>query len=182
MGLKTVFTDHSLFGFADAGSILANKMLKFTLSDVDHVICVSHTWYYALDESNRSKENTVLRAALDPHMVSVIPNAVITDNFRPAPYRSSNPDQGNSCLPANGVVIVVISRLYYNKGIDLLVAVIPRICAIHPGAKFIVAGDGPKFIALEQMREKYMLQDRVEMLGSIRHEEVRDVLPFYILT
>lgn len=45
MGLRTVFTDHSLFGFADAGSILTNKLLKFTMSDVDHVICVSHTWY-----------------------------------------------------------------------------------------------------------------------------------------
>jgi len=45
MGLRTVFTDHSLFGFADAASILTNKLLKFTLSDVDHVICVSHTWY-----------------------------------------------------------------------------------------------------------------------------------------
>ena len=45
MGLRTVFTDHSLFGFADAGSILTNKLLKFSLSDVDHVICVSHTWY-----------------------------------------------------------------------------------------------------------------------------------------
>jgi len=45
MGLRTVFTDHSLFGFADAGSILTNKLLKFTLSDVDHVICVSHTWW-----------------------------------------------------------------------------------------------------------------------------------------
>lgn len=44
MGLRTAFTDHSLFGFADAGSILTNKLLKFTLSDVDHVICVSHTW------------------------------------------------------------------------------------------------------------------------------------------
>lgn len=44
MGLRTVFTDHSLFGFADAGSILTNKLLKFSLSDVDHVICVSHTW------------------------------------------------------------------------------------------------------------------------------------------
>lgn len=43
MGLRTVFTDHSLFGFADAGSILTNKLLKFVLSDVDHVICVSHT-------------------------------------------------------------------------------------------------------------------------------------------
>ena len=46
MGLRTVFTDHSLFGFADAASIVTNKLLKFTLSDVDHVICVSHTWYY----------------------------------------------------------------------------------------------------------------------------------------
>lgn len=43
MGLRTVFTDHSLFGFADAGSILTNKLLKFILSDVDHSICVSHT-------------------------------------------------------------------------------------------------------------------------------------------
>lgn len=43
MGLKAVFTDHSLFGFADASSILTNKLLKFSLSDVDHVICVSHT-------------------------------------------------------------------------------------------------------------------------------------------
>ncbi|KAJ1678395.1 Phosphatidylinositol N-acetylglucosaminyltransferase GPI3 subunit, partial [Spiromyces aspiralis] len=56
MGIKAVFTDHSLFGFADASSILTNKLLKFVLSDVSHVICVSHT----------SKENTVLRAALDP--------------------------------------------------------------------------------------------------------------------
>ena len=74
MGLRTVFTDHSLFGFADAASILTNKLLKFTLSDVDHVICVSHT----------CKENTVLRASLDPFMVSVIPNAVVAENFRPA--------------------------------------------------------------------------------------------------
>jgi phosphatidylinositol N-acetylglucosaminyltransferase subunit A len=125
-----------------------------------------------------SKENTVLRAALDPHMVSVIPNAVITDNFRPAPYRVAPPEQSTNPFDYCGlrvVVIVVISRLYYNKGIDLLVAVIPRICALHPAARFIIAGDGPKFLALEQMREKYMLQDKVEMIGSIRHEEVRDV-------
>jgi phosphatidylinositol glycan class A protein len=44
MGLRAVLTDHSLFGFADAGSILTNKLLKFILSDVDHAICVSHTW------------------------------------------------------------------------------------------------------------------------------------------
>jgi len=37
-----------LFGFADASSIITNKLLEFTLSTADHVVCVSHT----------SKENT----------------------------------------------------------------------------------------------------------------------------
>lgn len=43
MGYKTCFTDHSLFGFTDASAINMNKVLKFSLSDVNHVICVSNT-------------------------------------------------------------------------------------------------------------------------------------------
>jgi len=43
LGLKAVFTDHSLFGFADVGSVLTNNLLRFALADVDHVVCVSHT-------------------------------------------------------------------------------------------------------------------------------------------
>ena len=174
MGLRTVFTDHSLFGFADAGSILTNKLLKFTLSDVDHVICVSHT----------CKENTVLRASLDPLMVSVIPNAVVADNFQPLSYASKSRDPGPMALkplpqrlgPDDTITIVVISRLFYNKGTDLLIAAIPRILASHPNVRFIIAGSGPKAIDLEQMLERRVLQDRVEMLGPVRHEEVRDVM------
>lgn len=40
------------------------QALKYTLADVHHCICVSHT----------SKENTVLRACIAPTRVSVIPN------------------------------------------------------------------------------------------------------------
>ncbi|CCJ30704.1 unnamed protein product, partial [Pneumocystis jirovecii] len=156
MGIRTCFTDHSLFGFADAVSIFTNKLLKFTLSDIDHVICVSHT----------GKENTVLRAALDPHMVSVIPNAIVAENFRPDSSKASK----------DTITIVVVSRLFYNKGIDLLIATIPRICSLYSNVKFIIAGSGPKAIDIEQMREKNMLQDRVEMLGSIRHEDVRNIM------
>lgn len=192
MGLRTVFTDHSLFGFADAASILTNKLLKFTLSDVDHVICVSHT----------CKENTVLRASLDPLMVSVIPNAVVAENFRPlsfeppstkankttsnanhhkpnhqAPYIHANPSPQRQHLGSHETItIVVISRLFYNKGTDLLTAAIPRILENHPNTRFIIAGSGPKAIDLEQMIEQNVLQDRVEMLGPVRHEEVRDVM------
>ncbi len=64
-----VFTDHSLFGFADAASILTNKALKLFLADVHHVVCVSHT----------SRENTVLRACVPPASVSVIPNGELPE-------------------------------------------------------------------------------------------------------
>ncbi|KAG9257516.1 glycosyltransferase family 4 protein [Emericellopsis atlantica] len=176
MGLRTVFTDHSLFGFADAASILTNKLLKFILSDVDHSICVSHT----------CKENTVLRASLDPLMVSVIPNAIVAESFRPRNYRSSSragangfqtdPPPARPLAPHEMITIVVISRLFYNKGTDLLTAAIPRILEEHPNTRFLIAGSGPNAIDLEQMIETNVLQDRVQMLGSIRHEEVRDVM------
>jgi phosphatidylinositol glycan class A protein len=87
MGVKAVYTDHSLFGFADLGSsvhtcvaadtygtpraceaglmiitsgaIHLNALMQFTLSEIDQVVCVSHC----------SKENLVLRAQLDPFKV-----------------------------------------------------------------------------------------------------------------
>lgn len=133
-----------------------------------------------------SKENTVLRAALDPYMVSVIPNAVVSENFRPLNYPTKPPlpsagfgqNQPTTCLlgPHDPINIVVISRLFYNKGTDLLTASIPRIIEAHPNTRFIIAGSGPKAIDLEQMIEQNVLQDKVEMLGSVRHEQVRDVM------
>lgn len=157
MGLRTVFTDHSLFGFADFNSVVGNKTLKFTLSDTSHVICVSHT----------CKENTTLRASLDPVDVSVIPNAVISQDFAPDLNRKRDKSR---------ITIVVISRLFPNKGADLLTAIVPRICEAKPNVDFLIAGDGPKFLDLEQMREKYFLQERVSLIGAVKHEQVRDVM------
>ncbi|XP_020698377.2 phosphatidylinositol N-acetylglucosaminyltransferase subunit A [Dendrobium catenatum] len=156
MGYKAVFTDHSLYRFADVGSIHMNKVLQFTLADIDQAICVSHT----------SKENTVLRSGIDPEKVFVIPNAVDTAMFTPAPKR----------LCYDEIVIVVISRLVYRKGADLLVEVIPEVCRLNPNVRFVIGGDGLKRVRLEEMREKYSLQDRVEMLGAVPHAQVRSVL------
>ncbi|RCV44604.1 hypothetical protein SEVIR_2G107600v4 [Setaria viridis] len=156
MGYKVVFTDHSLYGFADAGSIHMNKVLQFTLADIDQAICVSHT----------SKENTVLRSGISPEKVFMVPNAVDTAMFTPSPKR----------LSCDEIVIVVISRLVYRKGADLLVEVIPDVCRLFPKVRFIIGGDGPKRVRLEEMREKFSLQDRVEMLGAVPHAQVRSVL------
>lgn len=117
MGCRVVFTDHSLYGFGDVGSIHMNKVLQFTLADVSQAICVSHT----------SKENTVLRSGLPPEKVFVIPNAVDTAMFKPALERPSDSE----------IVIVVISRLVYRKGADLLVEVIPEVCRLYPNVSYL---------------------------------------------
>lgn len=88
MGLQTVFTDHSIFGFADLSAILANKSLVMSLNVIRGFICVSHV----------AKENTVLRAGMAPERVFVIPNAIDPASFMPDPSKR-DPDNGGSVEP-----------------------------------------------------------------------------------
>ena len=103
---------------------------------------------------------------MDPTKISVISNAVDTACFTP------DPSQRNSDF----ITIVIISRLVYRKGVDLLAGVIPILCSSHPNVQFIVGGDGPKRIVLEEVIEHHQLQERVTLLGSVKHDDVRDVL------
>ncbi|KAJ9109555.1 hypothetical protein QFC20_003301 [Naganishia adeliensis] len=119
-GIRTVFTDHSLFELDSAVGVLTNKLLAGALRNADAVICVSHA----------GRENTSLRAQLDPHLVYVIPNSIVPRKFTPNP------------------------------------ALADRSCS----------GDGPKMVELEQMREMHLLQDRIELLGSVPPGQVGNVL------
>jgi phosphatidylinositol glycan class A protein len=100
------------------------------------------------------------------------------------------------------VTIIVISRLAYRKGVDLLVATAPRICAAFPNVRFVVGvyfvlscdfyrygitscsscagGDGPKMVDLLQMRESHFLQDRITLLGPVAHRDVPSVRAYHI--
>ncbi|XP_030757525.1 N-acetylglucosaminyl-phosphatidylinositol biosynthetic protein [Sitophilus oryzae] len=156
LGLKTVFTDHSLFGFADASALVTNKLLQISLAACNHCICVSHT----------GKENTVLRAKVNSDRVSVIPNAVDTYSFLPDP---------NQRIPSQ-ITIVIVSRLVYRKGVDLTAQLIADICLKYKDVHFLIAGDGPKRWLLEEIRERNGLQDRVVLLGALDHSQVRNVL------
>lgn len=156
LGKKTVFTDHSLFGFADASAVITNKFIQISLAGCNHCICVSHT----------GKENTVLRAKVESSKVSVIPNAVDTYSFTPDPNQRVQ----------NRITVVVVSRLVYRKGVDLTAQIIGELCDKYKEVCFLITGDGPKRWLLEEIRERKGLQDRVTLLGSLEHSQVRNVL------
>ena len=166
MGLTTVYTDHSLFGFGDAASININKILKMYLYSVDQCIAVSHT----------NKENLILRAAMEPGRVSVIPNAVDASRFLPRVGEGVGTPKRRHREARREVTVVVVSRLTYRKGIDLLVDIVPVLAQKYDNVKFVIGGDGPKRLELEQMIERNCLHDRVELLGRVEHDKVRDVM------
>lgn len=201
MGIRCCYTDHSLFSFHDFVGINVNKFLKLTLSDVEHCICPSHTCRENLvlrAAVDPRKVSTIPNAVdADKFMPLQIDSRIPRKLYTPILSSLSESEKSNKAfiseeksisgdilasspnLPTNTiqeVTIVVISRLVYRKGIDLLVDVIPLVCKAMPYVKFIVGGDGPKKLLLEEMRERNRLQDRVELLGPVPHSKVRDVL------
>jgi phosphatidylinositol glycan class A protein len=80
LGIASVYTDHSLFGFDDLASVILNRVLQTTLSTVGAAVCVSHT----------CRDNLILRAHLDPSRTRVIPNAVDPSRFTPDPSQHSS--------------------------------------------------------------------------------------------
>lgn len=156
LGLASIYTDHSLFGFNDIASVILNRVQKVTMSTVGAVICVSHT----------CRDNFILRAKLPPSTVHVIPNAVDPAKFTPDTTKRDK----------DRITVVVVSRLVYRKGVDLLVGIIPIICKKFPQVDFVIGGDGNKKLALEELVERERLQDRVEFLGFVPSGSVRDTL------
>lgn len=75
------------------------------MCSVDHAICVSNT----------CRENLVVRATLPPETISTIPNAIDPSKFTPDP---------SARFPKGTVNVVIMSRLVYRKGIDLVAPVV----------------------------------------------------------
>ena len=121
-------------------------------------------------------------------MVYAIPNG-ISESFNPALIKSER--------QSDRIKVAISCRLEYRRGIDLLLGVIPKICKEFDNVDFLIIGDGPyrikegpkNFIIefykikiavdpnkLEELRERLVLDDRVDIRGMIPHSRVASVL------
>ena len=83
----------------------------------------------------------------------------------PAPWGPNPPAD----VPPDARVLVAVSRLVPQKGIDLAVAALPRIA----GAVLVVLGEGPERAALEHQAQSLGVADRVFLPGR-----AGDVVPW----
>jgi phosphatidylinositol glycan class A protein len=160
LGWPAVYTDHSLFNLHDLAGIILGRVQTTTLATVDAAIGVSRA----------CRTNLQQRTQLDDARLFVVTNGVAAHNFLPDPSKRRTGACGTR------ITVVVVSRLAYRKGVDLLMGILPDICHTFAQVNFLVAGDGNKRVALQEVVASHGLEERVTFLGALAHAQVRDVL------
>jgi phosphatidyl-myo-inositol dimannoside synthase len=71
-----------------------------------------------------------------------------------------------------GPWLLTVARLEWHKGIDTMMKALPAIRAVHPTARYAVAGVGDRLPQLEQLRQDLGLGDAVRFLGAVPDEDL----------
>ena len=79
----------------------------------------------------------------------------------PAPWGTNEPDP----VETDAQVLLAISRLEPQKGLDVAVRALPRIRASHPKAELVVLGEGPQRAELSALARE--LEVPVHLLGRV---------------
>jgi len=102
--------------------------------------------------------------------LTVIPNGVDTSRFS---LRDRDAARRALGLTA-GPLVVCVSRLSHEKGVDLLVAAARQLAALQPAARIIVVGDGAERTALEAQIAAAGLGERVRLVGAVPYTAVAE--------
>ena len=149
----------------DIGDIwtLAQRRLQKTLCRLAHAVAVNA-------EAVRRR---LIDEGYDPRKLHVIENGIDVSRFRGGPPTGwLHRELG---LPPATPLIGVVSRLNRDKGISHLLRAAAALRARHPGARFLLMGDGPARSVLQQEARELGIEEQVLFLGF--RTDVTEILP-----
>jgi PEP-CTERM/exosortase A-associated glycosyltransferase len=114
--------------------------------------------------------------------IAVVPNAV--DPAHLAAARAPDPGLAAALGLAGRTVLGFIGSFYRYEGLDLLIAALPAIRAMHPEVVALLVGGGPMDAALRAQVAAAGLGDAVRFTGRLPHEQVPryyDLVDFLVL-
>ncbi|WP_291982193.1 glycosyltransferase [Luteitalea sp.] len=161
LGVATMSTVHGWIE-NNARSRLYIKASQWALRGLDHVVAVS--------EETR---NRVLKAGVSEGRLSVIHNAIVEANYRPANFEIGEFRRSAGIGPES-VVVGNVGRLSPEKGQADFLRAAARLAAAEPKLRLVLAGDGPDEQALRGLADALGLKDRVVFTGHLT-----DVRPLY---
>ena len=179
--------------YATAGAFLSHELERPLILELNSPLAVEQSTYRAtgLGELAAQAERWTLGRAdavlavsdllrdyavslgADPEKVHVVPNGVDGRRFHPA---DTTGDTGPAVRKRwgldGGPILGFVGGLRPWHGVEALPAMLERLVPDHPGARLVIAGDGPLRGALEQDVRRRGLAGSTVFTGSLPHGEV----------
>jgi glycosyltransferase involved in cell wall biosynthesis len=111
-------------------------------------------------------KDTLVDMGVAPERVTVLRNGVDLDMFQPPEDRAAL----RTRLGMNAVTLLSVGHLIERKGHDIVIRALTEL----PDVKLLMAGDGPEENHLRKLAQSLGLDSRVEFLGAIKHDKLRD--------
>ena len=123
----------------------------------------------AMVPSRAQRRGTIRSHLLRSSRVHVVPNGIDADAFAPGDRKTARAEVG---LP-DGMVFVVLGRLYPGKGVDVAIRALAQVDA---DASLVVVGDGESRGELEELARDVEAGERVRFVGV----QPRERMPAYL--
>ena len=101
---------------------------------------------------------------LPPDKVDVVPNGVDPRPWRPRPEQVA---AARRRWAGDGPLVAFSGRLVFEKGVQDLLAAVPRLRRRHPGFRLVVAGRGPSAGELRDLARRLRLGRSVSFAGFV---------------
>ena len=130
-------------------------MQKRVAPKLRNIICVSQP----------SKEDVISEFKVDEERITVIPNGIDIETFRPS--LKNKPFEYNIVTTASADIPL--------KGLRNLILALPRVIKEFPSTSLTVIGKSPKKSKLHKLIEDLDLEDRISFRSGIDEEEIVDI-------
>lgn len=121
----------------------------------------------AIAVSREVRDALLAEYDLAPEKVRTINNGIDTERFKPGKRVVKEGYEGKK-------IILSVSVLHKQKGIQYLIQAMKKIKARMPDARLIVLGDGPYRESLKRMTQDLGLTDVVTFKGNIPNKDIMD--------
>jgi PEP-CTERM/exosortase A-associated glycosyltransferase len=138
---------------------LTRAMETWVLRRADEVTCICE-----------GIRRDLISRGIPSEKITIIPNAVDASRFQPVGARDRAVEARLNLV--GKTVIAFIGSFYAYEGLDLLVAAMPRLTAVHPDIRLLLVGGGEVTDAIRQQVISLGLQDVVIMTGRVPYDEV----------
>nr|MDT0657442.1 glycosyltransferase family 4 protein [Micromonospora sp. DSM 115978] len=101
---------------------------------------------------------------IPPDKIDVVPNGVEAYRWQAPPTAVAG---ARHRFAGDGPLVTFAGRLVYEKGVQHLIAALPRLRRNHPGLRAVIAGDGPYRPALEAEIDRLDLRGTVTLPGFL---------------